>query len=81
MSARCPRYAKADIRLAGLEKFVASFENFQDQASVEGRTRSPVGTNNGKLEALEVGNTTTPLTMNDLFRKSSWSISDMLRTI
>jgi hypothetical protein len=30
-----------------------------------------MGINNGKLEALELWNTTTPLTMNDLFRKSN----------
>jgi hypothetical protein len=30
-----------------------------------------MGTNNGQLGAVEAWNTTTPLTMNDLFRKSN----------
>lgn len=63
---------------------MAAFENIQDQPNVEGPYSfshhlhvqekmqfTIMRTNNGKLEALEVGNTTTPLTMNDLFRKSS----------
>jgi branched-chain amino acid transport system substrate-binding protein len=63
---------------------VAAFETFQDQPSVEGPYSfshdlhiqkkfqfTIMGTNNGKLGALELWNTTTPLTMNDLFRKSN----------
>jgi len=63
---------------------VAAFESFQDQPTVEGPYSfshdlhiqkkmqfTIMGINNGKLGALELWNTTTPLTMNDLFRKSN----------
>jgi branched-chain amino acid transport system substrate-binding protein len=63
---------------------VTAFETFQDQPTVEGPFSfshdlhiqkkfqfTIMGTNNGKLGALELWNTTTPLTVNDLFRKSN----------
>ena len=63
---------------------VAAFETFQDQPTVEGPFSfshdlhiqkkmqfTIMGTTNGKLGALEIWNTTTPLTMNELFRKSN----------
>ena len=63
---------------------VAAYETFQDQPTVEGPFTfshdlhiqkkmqfTIMGINNGKLEALELWNTTTPLTTNDLFRKSN----------
>ena len=61
---------------------VAAYETFKDQPTVEGpfsfthdlhiqvkRQFTIMGINNGKLEALELWNTITPLTMKDLFRK------------
>jgi branched-chain amino acid transport system substrate-binding protein len=61
---------------------VAAIETFKDQPTVEGpfsfthdlhiqnkRQFTIMGINNGKLEAIELWNTTTPLTMGDLFRK------------
>ena len=63
---------------------VAAFETFQDQPTVEGPFTfshdlhiqkkmqfTIMGVTNGKLGALEIWNTTTPLTMNELFRKSN----------
>ncbi len=63
---------------------VAAFESFQDQPTVEGPFSfshdlhiqkkfqfTIMGVNNGKHEALELWSTTTPLTMNDLFRKAN----------
>ena len=63
---------------------VAAFESFQDQPTVEGPFSfshdlhiqkkfqfTIMGVNNGKHEALELWTTTTPLTMNDLFRKAN----------
>jgi branched-chain amino acid transport system substrate-binding protein len=63
---------------------VAALESFQDQPTVEGPFSfshdlhiqkkmqfTIMGTNNGKLGAIEIWNTTTPLSMNDLFRKSN----------
>ncbi len=63
---------------------VAAFETFQDQPTVEGPFTfshdlhiqkkmqfTIMGITNGKLGALELWNTTTPLTTNDLFRKSN----------
>ena len=63
---------------------VAAFESFQDQPTVEGPFSfshdlhiqkkfqfTIMGVNNGKHEALEIWTTTTPLTMNDLFRKGN----------
>ena len=63
---------------------VAAFETFQDQPTVEGPFSfshdlhiqkkmqfTIMGITNGKLGALEIWNTTTPLSMNELFRKSN----------
>ena len=63
---------------------VAAFETFQDQPTVEGPFTfshdlhiqkkmqfTIMGITNGKLGALEIWNTTTPLSMNELFRKSN----------
>jgi branched-chain amino acid transport system substrate-binding protein len=63
---------------------VAAFESFQDQPTVEGPFSfshdlhiqkkfqfTIMGVNNGKHEALELWTTTTPLTINDLFRKAN----------
>ena len=63
---------------------VAAFETFQDQPTVEGPFSfshdlhiqkkmqfTIMSINDGKLGALEIWNTTTPLTMNELFRKSN----------
>jgi len=63
---------------------VAALESFQDQPTVEGPFSfshdlhiqkkfqfTIMGVNSGKHEALELWTTTTPLTMNDLFRKAN----------
>jgi branched-chain amino acid transport system substrate-binding protein len=63
---------------------VAAFETFQDQPTVEGPFSfshdlhiqkkmqfTIMGITNGKLGALEIWNTTTPLSTNELFRKSN----------
>ena len=63
---------------------VAAFETFQDQPTVEGPFSfshdlhiqkkfqfTIMAINNGKHQALELWTTTTPLTMNDLFRKAN----------